>query len=265
MLSINARAITLLAASAVFLTPAVVAQGYAENAPQPAPGYQMQPVPNNQYRPQDQQYPNANQYPAPNGYAPRGPGPYGAMNNNSAGLGAVPLQSLQSPQSVPGGMYCEGGPPPGSAAPTIGQWFSRYDQIRHEAQMTPAERQRADGLMSRGLSLLVPGEEKQLTKNLLASLVFRYQRACQQLKALPQMNQTNNLQVSYFQYFYNAAQLFSDYARVQDNVFATDQSTGQPIAAGLMQRKQMLEGLEHQCKALDSQTRMQFKIPSYQW
>lgn len=151
------------------------------------------------------------------------------------------------------------------ASMTIPQWFAQYDQIRREAQMSPAERQQADTLMSQGLSILVPGERKIATKQLLGMMVGRYQRACAQLKSLPQIPPTQQLQYSYFNYFNTAGNLFADYIRVQDNLFLTDATTGQPLAAGLIQRKQMLEALEGQCKQMDAATRNQFGVPPYRY
>jgi hypothetical protein len=194
--------------------------------------------------------------------------PYGPgappMQQGMAGQGLTPYQP--APSGFPGYQ-----PLPDAArnstslAIPVNQWFSHYDQIRHQAQMSPQERQRADQLMSRGLSILVPGDEKVATKNLLSSLAVRYQRACQDLSTLPQISQTSNLHQNYFQYFSAAGQLFNDYVRVQDNIFVTDASTGKPLAASLLQRKQVLQGLEHQCKQLDAQTRAQFGVPPYPW
>ena len=148
---------------------------------------------------------------------------------------------------------------------TIGQWFTYYDQIRRDAQMNPNERQQADQLLSKGLSILVPGDTKLATKALLGSLVGRYQRACAQLRQLPQIPPTQQLHTTYFNYFNTAGNLFNDYLRVQDNLLASDASTGQPLAAGLIQRKQMLEALEGHCKQMDTAARAQFGIPPYQY
>lgn len=155
---------------------------------------------------------------------------------------------------------------PGAQQPlNIGQWFTRYDQIRFDAQMSPIERQQADSLMSRGFSVLVPGENKIATKQLLTTMVQRYQRACAQMRDLPIIPQTQQLQTSYFNYFNTAGNLFADYLRVQDNLFQTDANTGTPLAAGLLQRKQNLEMLEAQCKQIDGQARAQFGIPPYRY
>lgn len=245
----------LTVAACLACSASAIAQGYANQSGQ---GYrQMQQQIDSGY-PMQQQAPSC--YP-------------GGMNQPAQGW----TQGVPQPAMGMGGSYpvqspMQSSPRTGHAKPagnapgtmTVAQWFSKYDQIRHAAQMSPAERQRADNLMSKGLSILVPGDEKQATKTLLISLVSRYQRACQQLRTLPQLGATSNLHQEYYQYFATAGGLFSDYARVQDNVFAKD-PTGQPIAAGLLQRKQMLEALEHQCKQVDSQTRTQFGVAPYPW
>ncbi|MBA4078015.1 MAG: hypothetical protein C0508_23505, partial [Cyanobacteria bacterium PR.023] len=40
------------------------------------------------------------------------------------------------------------------------QWFSAYDMVRKQAQMSPSEKDRADNLLSQGLSVFVPGPNK---------------------------------------------------------------------------------------------------------
>ena len=197
-------------------------------------------------------------------YSYQNPNAYPQQNSGYAQAGGYNPAMMPPPQMGAPMMAAPSMPMPApSATLNIGQWFSSYDQIRHGAQMSPAERQHADSLMSRGLSILMPGEEKQSTKALLTSLVMRYHRACQQLNALPRLQQTQQLHQGYYNYFANAGQLFNDYVRVQDNLFLTDVQTGKPLAAGLLQRKQMLEALEHQVKNLDAQTRGQLGMPPY--
>lgn len=212
-----------------------------------------------------QYLPNNSAYPLPPGQYPGG---------SPAQPAAYPPGFTAAPSPAPWSMPPAGSSqmPPANPAGTagqilpsisIGEWFARYDQIRHQAQMSPAERQRADSLMSRGLSILIPGDEKQATRLLLGSLCQRYQRAGAELKNLPMTRQTQQLHRGYYQYFTVAGQLFADYVRVQDNLFLTDATTGQPLAAGLLQRKQMLEALEHSVKDLDLQVRQQYGIAPY--
>lgn len=153
-----------------------------------------------------------------------------------------------------------------SASPArVRDWFSRYDQIRRQAQMTPQERQRADTLLSRGMAILMPGPDKDDARQILTMLVDKYQTATQAMKQLPLIPETQDLHRGYYQYFNNARQLFTDYLRVQDNIFVTDASTGKPIAGQLLQRKAMLEQLNQQIQKLDEQLRSQLGIPPYRY
>lgn len=147
----------------------------------------------------------------------------------------------------------------------IQQWFSNYDQVRRAAQMNPQERQKADGLLSKGLSIIVPGDEKVATQALLNKLVNKYQMATEQMKRLPLYPETEKLHRGYYQYFNEARKLFSDYLRVQTNLFVVDEQTGKPVAGGLMLRKQNLEMLDQNNKALDEQLRNRFGIGPYQY
>ncbi|MBX9689276.1 MAG: hypothetical protein K2X27_21380 [Candidatus Obscuribacterales bacterium] len=149
-------------------------------------------------------------------------------------------------------------------AAKVYQWFLSYDEIRRRAQMNPIEKQQADSLLARGLGFFMPGQDKLQAKQLLSSLVQRYQLAAQSLQALPLIPETKQLQEAYFHYFENACMLFSDYLRVQDNVFAVDRS-GQSIAKQLIQRKLALEALEHSCKESDAQLRQYFGVAAYQY
>src|SRR5579872_7286658 len=144
-------------------------------------------------------------------------------------------------------------------------WFSQYDQIRRTAQMSPAERQKADQILGKGLALFMPGEDKLVAQKLLANLVKRYEIACHELGSLQIIPATEQLHRGYYQYFSDAHHLFSDYLKLQDDVLATDSATGQPLASGLIDRKQSLERLDQVNKSLDQQLRQQYGIPAYQY
>ena len=154
---------------------------------------------------------------------------------------------------------------PAGTPPHVKQWFASYDQIRHKAQMTPQERQKADNLLSKGLSILVPGDEKVSTMNLLQSLVTKYTTAVDQMKKLPLYPETDKLHRGYYQYFTDAKNLFSDYLKVQNNLFITDAATGKPLAGTLLTRKQNLEALELSDKQLDGELRQTYGIAPYPW
>jgi hypothetical protein len=147
---------------------------------------------------------------------------------------------------------------------SVKQWFQKYDAVRRQAQMKPDERRRADALLSKGLSMIVPGPEKADSQQLLTKLVGRYQVARKQLENMPVLPPTKELHRGYYQYFTEAQRLFSDYLKVQDNIFAVD-DFGKPIAGQLMDRKAFIESLDLRNKSIDAQLRQQFGIPDYRY
>ncbi|MBY0357623.1 MAG: hypothetical protein K2W82_06445 [Candidatus Obscuribacterales bacterium] len=143
-------------------------------------------------------------------------------------------------------------------------WFQRYDDVRRRAQMNPVQKQQADAILSRKLSLFMPGPEKMAGKEILTNLAQRYQQAAASLRALPVIPETKKLQQAYFQYFDTAMNLFVDYLRVQDNLLAVD-ANGQAIAGQLIQRKASLESLEQYCKQLDGELRASYGVAPYRY
>jgi hypothetical protein len=164
--------------------------------------------------------------------------------------------------AAPDGAIASGNAPMGDNH--VAQWFAKYDAIRRAAQMTPQERQRADNLMSKGLSIVVPGPEKAITGQLLVKLVNKNRFAADQMKGLPLYKETEQLHRGYYQYFATAQGLFADYLKVQGDILARD-NNGAMIAGGLMNRKQSLAALDENNKELDAQLRQQFNIPPYRY
>jgi hypothetical protein len=146
----------------------------------------------------------------------------------------------------------------------IKDWFTKYDEIRREAQMNPTERQKADAMLSKGLSMFVPGPEKLDTQQLLQKLQVKNSAAADQMKKLNLYPETEQLHRGYYKYFTDSQTLFGDYLKVQDNLMAKD-ATNTPIASQLMKRKKELEELDITNKALDSQVRAKFGIPPYRY
>lgn len=147
---------------------------------------------------------------------------------------------------------------------TLVNWFNQYDQIRRKAQLSPKDKARANELLSKGLAIIIPGDDKKETQKLLGGLVTRYSTAEEQIKLLPLYPETEKLHRGYYQYFNNAKLLFSDYMAVQNNVLATD-SFGNPLAQSLMTRKQNLETLDSANKNFDVLLRKKFGIEAYKY
>ena len=147
----------------------------------------------------------------------------------------------------------------------VNQWFSQYDQIRRQAQMSPRERQQADYFLSKITAVFVPGQEKLAAKELLTRMVVSYRQAASAMKQLPMFPETAELHRGYYRYFVTAGNLFIDYVKVQDNLLAVDPQTGQPLAAQLLQRKLALEQLTQNIQSLDQPVRYQYGIPDYRY
>jgi hypothetical protein len=185
-----------------------------------------------------------------------------SQGQGSPGLGYPNQNTGGAPQSF---VPLSGNQNNGATDPAmIRDWFAKYDSVRRQAQMTPAERNKADDLMSHGLQMFVPGEEKLIARNLLTNLVGKYDRACEQLKQLRLYPETSNLHHQYFEYFKEAKELFADYLRVQNNLMVKD-NNGNSVMAGLMDRKARLEGTEQRAKAMDNDVRNRFGIPPYRY
>ncbi len=146
----------------------------------------------------------------------------------------------------------------------IKDWFAKYDDIRRQAQMNPTERQKADTMLAKGLSILVPGPEKAETQQLLQKLQGKNAIAADQMKKLNLYPETEQLHRGYYKYFTEASTLFADYLKVQDNLLATDASNT-PIAGQLMNRKKQLEDLDSANKALDTKLRAKLGIAPYRY
>lgn len=186
--------------------------------------------------------------------------PAAAQNYSQGQMASGQMSPMAQGQMMPGQMSGQ----PATSPAAIRDWFNKYDMVRRQAQMSPAERNNADELLSHGLQVFVPGEEKILAQKLLKNLVLKYDTACTQLKSLPFFPETSGLHRQYFQYFSDARNLFADYLRVQNNLMAKD-NNGNSIMAGLMERKANLEGTEQNAKNLDGQLRNRFGIPPYRF
>jgi hypothetical protein len=151
----------------------------------------------------------------------------------------------------------------------VAEWFQKYDNIRHQAQMSPQEKERSSALLTTGMAASLfkseQGEkDKAAASALLRKMVDRYRKASTQLGEVPEIGETKKLQRGYLQYFRSAGDLFSDYLKIQNNLFATD-SSGNSLVGQLQQRKADLEALDQTNKELDGKLRTKFKIAPYAW
>lgn len=147
-----------------------------------------------------------------------------------------------------------------AANPKVTDWFCKYTEIRHRAQMSPQEKEKSGQLMMQGV--IGAEEDKAAADVLLKKMVDRYTKALAEMDALTTPPETKKLHVGYKQYFTDARSIFSDYLKVQRNLFATD-ANGNAIMGGLPQRKAALEALDASNKELDAQLRKKYGVPAY--
>ena len=149
---------------------------------------------------------------------------------------------------------------------SVSSWFAQYDDVRHQAQMSQAEKERSQALMAAGLTSCFGSgqapQDKALVSLLLRRMVERYDRASTQMSALPKIAETRKLNDGYGQYFQQASGLFSDYLKVQNNLFATDAS-GNSLVGQLSQRKADLEALDAANKQMDARLRQKYNVAPY--
>jgi hypothetical protein len=136
-------------------------------------------------------------------------------------------------------------------------WFTAYDNIRHEAQMTPQEKDQSHQLMA----AIISGNDgnKAAGKVLLQRMVARYTKAISQLNSLKPVPQTSALQNGYKRYFTAGRDFFARYLK------ALNQSKPDKMLSAMQQGRTELGALDVSNKALDRKLRKQFNIAPYRW
>ncbi|MBZ0185419.1 MAG: hypothetical protein K8F91_04130 [Candidatus Obscuribacterales bacterium] len=136
----------------------------------------------------------------------------------------------------------------------IASWFSKYDGIRRAAQMSPAEKVKANKLIDKGFFILLPGFGRISAQRLLKKMVSRYEKASVELEELPEIPETKELQLAYQSYFKNAHSVFKDCRRLISHPFAHSKDGGS-LKKSIKKRKEQLDILESQNKLLDARLR----------
>lgn len=149
----------------------------------------------------------------------------------------------------------------------VAEWFQQYNEIRHRAQMSPQEKETSGRLLTQGLAASVfksadSEKDKANANALLKRMVDRYNKAQAEMDALQPIGETKKLYMGYKQYFHDAGSLFSDYLKINGNLFATD-SSGNALLPQLQQRKAALEQLDVVNKELDAKLRDKYNISPY--
>lgn len=135
---------------------------------------------------------------------------------------------------------------PQHSAP-VTEWFNKYDQIRRDAEMTPAEKLQ---------SFQLAAKKPQRSNAVLASrMVKKYTTALSEMKVLGSIPETKELQDGYVEFFSKARQLFVDYLDAQTHVPFTN--------CTLISTRKNLENLDQTNKKLDRELRKRYMIPKH--
>jgi hypothetical protein len=135
----------------------------------------------------------------------------------------------------------------------VQQWFTHFDRIRREAQMSPAEKATAIRLWATSFVTTGPQDTSD-AEQLLSSMVLRYEKAATELERLDRIPETRTLQQGYLTFFRKAHGNFKQYVTVLNK-----QSTRHAIDQMQQGRKQ-LAVIDVRNKNLDRKIRRQYGI-----
>jgi hypothetical protein len=147
---------------------------------------------------------------------------------------------------------------PSESAEKIADWFTKYDAIRRQAQMTPQEKMTSTKLMTQSFTG-VSTDEKAEGRILLSKMLTRYMIACDQLRGLSPPPQTAELQKGYQEYFTAGRAFFTKYLIAMDN-----NQEGNAIDTLRADRSRMAT-IDMSNKALDKRLRARYGISPYQY
>lgn len=175
----------------------------------------------------------------------------------------VPPPAVAGPLAAPAPVR----PQPGPAAPAarrhnfaqmnekqrVVAWFTEYDDIRRDAQMSPAEKAGAIKMWATSFVSAGPAETSD-ARILLSRMVQRYDQAGKRLSALPEIPETKSLQRGYLTFFHMAKGNFQRYLNTLNT--GSLKATVAQTQAG----KQELSVVDVRNKSLDRKIRERYHI-----
>lgn len=140
----------------------------------------------------------------------------------------------------------------------VQQWFAKYDDIRHAAQMTPSEKSNAHRLGTAALTGNIA--DRQASVKLLTELSGRYKSAQKALDALAMMPETAELQLKYSKYFQTGESFCDRYCK------QLNKSSDPKVTIALLEESQRdMAMADVSNKVLDRTLRKKFDIAAYKW
>lgn len=134
------------------------------------------------------------------------------------------------------------------------KWFTEYDDIRRDAQMSGPEKASAIKMWATSFVSAGPAETADANA-LLTRMVSRYDHAQQRLAALPEIPETRALQHGYLAFFRQAKTNFQRYLDTLNT--GSLQATVEQMQVG----RQQLAEIDVRNKSLDRKLRERYHIP----
>lgn len=141
----------------------------------------------------------------------------------------------------------------------VSDWFRQYDRIRKNAQMSPEDKSLSRKLLGKGLNPLASDEDRSAARTLVTKMVSKYAVALNEIHRLRPIPQTRSLQSGYTRFFSEAHDLFTTYLSLQNNLFGSKKGN----CKTMIEKKHVLDDLDHQNKDLDEQLRKRYNIPAF--
>lgn len=140
---------------------------------------------------------------------------------------------------------------------SVEDWFTQYDAIRRNAQMSLREKLAARRYLDRA-ARGKPNDEEEVVKakQLASRLSSKYEAALNELNELPEIDETRTLHQGYSNYFSSTRQLFLDFEKYQGNFEDS-------LRQSLMTRKAKIETLDKTNKRLDGRLRKMYHIDTF--
>ena len=134
-------------------------------------------------------------------------------------------------------------------------WFSQYDEIRRNAEMSMSEKLRMHHFFGKGLTAFAP-DSSEPSEKLITQMIARYDTAYQAMQALTEVPETKDLQCGYTKFFKQAKELFEKYLEIERN----RKKVGFTEHLSLVDQKTALQNLDAKNKALDHSLRQKYSI-----
>lgn len=137
-------------------------------------------------------------------------------------------------------------------------WFSQYDQIRREAEMTMQQKFQAHSLFSKVAEGKKDALQNEKSEEFAQTMMDTYAGAASKIRNLPELAATVELQHGYEDFFMRSSKLFK-------NFISAKKKGNEKIASKeeVQAKREELITLDKKIKALDAKLRLKFGVKAH--